>query len=164
VNNPRFAHPVEAELAALLDEHGIRWEYERHRFPLEHGEFVPDFYLPDVGVYLECTVAKQKHVTRKNRKAREASELHGIIVNLLYRRDFERFVREYGLDSQALRVDVHHNGQPGAAHRRSARREEPARARGNASWLRRLRDQLGAVAAAKAEQRRRAEQLGTLEP
>ena len=146
-----FAHPVEAELAALLDANGIRWEYEPHRFALEHGEFVPDFYLPDVDVYVECTVAQQRHVTRKNRKAREARERYGIIVNLLYRRDFERFVREYGLSSEALGIDVHDRREAGAAQGESSRREQAARAGSDASWLRRLRDQLGAVSPAKAK-------------
>ena len=161
---PPFAHPVEAQLAALLDEHGIRWEYEQHRFPLEHGEFVPDFFLPDVGVYVECTVARQRHVTRKNRKAREARERHGIIVNVLYRRDFERFVREFGLSSEALRIDVHDDAQAGAAHRGSGRSEQPPRAGADAPRLRRLRNQLRTVSAAKTKQRRRPEQIGPVEP
>jgi hypothetical protein len=146
-----FAHPVEAELAALLDEQGIRWSYEPHRFRLADGEFVPDFYLPDIGVYVECTVAEQRRTTRKNRKARLAAERYGIIVSVLDRRDFERFVREYGIDSEALRVDVDDRGESGAAHRGRTRSEEPAGARGDASRLVRLRDQLRAVASAQAK-------------
>jgi hypothetical protein len=146
-----FAHPIEAELAALLDEHAIRWSYEPHRFRLDEGEFVPDFYLSDLGVYVECTVAGSRRSTRKNGKAREARERYGIIVNVLGRDDFERFAREYGLDSEALRVDVDHGGEPGAAHRGRTRREQTARARGNAPWLVRLRDQLRAVASAQTK-------------
>ena len=47
---PRFAHPAEEELAELLDEEGIPWEYEPHTFPLErspdgtvHEAITPDY-------------------------------------------------------------------------------------------------------------------------
>ncbi len=146
-----FAHPIEAEFAALLDEHAIRWSYEPHRFRLDEGEFVPDFYLSDLGVYVECTVARSRRTTRKNSKARRARERYGIIVNVLGRDDFERFAREYGLDSEALRVDVDHGGEAGTAHRGRTRSEQTARARGNAPWLVRLRDQLRAVASAQTK-------------
>lgn len=146
-----FAHPIEAELAALLDEHAIRWSYEPHRFRLDEGEFVPDFYLSDLGVYVECTVAGSRRFTRKNGKAREARERYGIIVNVLGRDDFERFAREYGLDSEALRVDVDDDRQPGAAHRGGGVGEELRGARGEAAGLGRLRHQLGPVAPAKAK-------------
>ena len=50
---PSFAHPAEEELAELLDEQGIAWEYEPQTFPLERGPdgtvhqaITPDFYLP----------------------------------------------------------------------------------------------------------------------
>jgi hypothetical protein len=145
----RFMHPIEGEFAALLDRHGIRWAYEPHRFPLEDGEFVPDFFLPDVGVYVECTVGNGRHVTRKNRKARLAAERHGIIANVLGRSDFERFVAEFGLDSEALGVDVDDRGQPGSPHRGSGRGEEPRGARRQTPRLRRLRHQLRPVPPAK---------------
>ena len=35
---PDFAHPSEAELAALFDSYGIRWEYEPTTFVLESDE------------------------------------------------------------------------------------------------------------------------------
>ena len=144
-----FAHRVEAELASLLDAHGIRWQYEPHRFRLAEGKFVPDFYLTDAGIYVECAIAAERHVTRKNQTARETCERYGETVNVLSQRNFERFAAEY--DSQTLRVDVDHRGEPGAAHRRSGGSQEPAGARRNASRLGRLRDQLGPIAPAKAQ-------------
>lgn len=97
-----FAHPSEREYAELLDAAGIRWAYEPHAFALEHDPeglvreaFVPDFYLPDLDVYVECTTAKQRLTTRKNRKARKAARRYGVIVNLLYRRDLERLQQRY---------------------------------------------------------------------
>jgi len=94
---PSFAHPVEDALARVLDEHGIAWEYEPHEFVLardEKGEvrqaFAPDFYLPEVDAYVECTVMRQSGTTRKNRKVRLAQELHGVVVTVLYKRDLKR--------------------------------------------------------------------------
>jgi hypothetical protein len=138
----RFAHRAEEELATLLDEHGVSWQYEPHRFQLRQGEFVPDFFLPEIGVYVECTVANRRHVTRKNAKAREVWEVYGVIVTVLYRRDFERFVEDFGVDSDALRIDVDHGGQAGAPHRRSRGRQQSARPRGHPTGLSRLRNQL----------------------
>lgn len=99
-----FCHPVERALAQVLDEYGIRWEYEPHLFALEtdtdgkiREAVVPDFYLPDLDVYLECTVMRQAGTTRKNGKLRKLRDRHGVVVTILYRRDFERLRDEYGL-------------------------------------------------------------------
>jgi hypothetical protein len=61
----RFAHPSEREYAALLDVHGIPWEYEPRTFVLEHAPdgrlleaVTPDFYLPFADLYVECTEMK----------------------------------------------------------------------------------------------------------
>lgn len=100
----KFCHPVEAALARILDEHGIRWEYEPHVFTLEIDvdgnvlqAVVPDFYLPDLDVYVECTVMRQAATTRKNGKLRKLRTRHGVVATILYRRDFERLRDEYGL-------------------------------------------------------------------
>jgi len=100
---PRFAHPAEQELAELLDEQGIPWEYEPRTFALElgpdgtvHQAITPDFYLPDADAYIECTVMKQSNVHKKNQKVRKLRERHGEIVTILYRRDFQRLRRKYG--------------------------------------------------------------------
>jgi hypothetical protein len=99
---PRFAHPAEEELAELLDEEGIPWEYEPHTFPLEHGPdgtvhhaITPDFYLPEADAYIECTVMKQSNVGKKNQKVRKFRERYGEIVTVLYRRDFQRLREKY---------------------------------------------------------------------
>ena len=101
-----FAHPVERELAAILDELGIPWEYEPHTFVLEEGEdgriveaFTPDFFLPEQNLYLEITVMKQRLVTRKNRKLRKLRERYPEVrVKLFYKRDIERLAQRYRLD------------------------------------------------------------------
>lgn len=104
----RFAHPVEEALARLFDEHGIAWRYEPHTFVLERdadGEvreaFTPDFFLPELGVYVECTVMRQKLTSRKRRKARLARERTGATVEILFKRDFERLARRWGLTELA---------------------------------------------------------------
>jgi hypothetical protein len=99
---PRFAHPSELELAKLLDESGIPWMYEPHTFTLERNEqgnvveaFTPDFYLPDAGMYVECTTAARSLMTRKRRKVRKARELHDLVITLHERDDFERLLCRY---------------------------------------------------------------------
>ena len=100
-----FAHPIERELAKVFDQHGIAWRYEPRTFALERsgGRIVeacaPDFYLPELDVYVECTVMKQSLASRKNRKIRKLRERYGVTVGVLYRRDFLRLAREYGLYS-----------------------------------------------------------------
>ena len=79
---PAFAHASEAELARILDFYEVSWEYEPHTFPiLFDGEgavlesFSPDFYLPDLDLYIELTTLKQRLVRKKNRKLRRLREL-----------------------------------------------------------------------------------------
>jgi hypothetical protein len=107
----RFAHPVERELARVFDEHGIAWEYEPHTFVLERHRdgrvreaFTPDFFLPDLGLYLECTVMRQQHTRHKRRKARKARERAGVRVEILFRRDIERLASRWSLDGLARAV------------------------------------------------------------
>ena len=104
----RFAHPVEEEYARLLDEHGIPWEYELHTFLLETDEdgrvieaVTPDFYLPTIGAYVECTTMKRRLISRKRRKARKLRDKYGHIVTLLERYDLERLLAEQRLPDAA---------------------------------------------------------------
>jgi hypothetical protein len=100
---PRFAHPKERELAQLLDAHGIAWQYEPHTFPLAHHPdgkvsqaITPDFYLPEIGAYVECTAMKQQHTRRKRQKVRKVTRIYGEVVTLLCRRDLQRLRQLYG--------------------------------------------------------------------
>jgi anti-anti-sigma factor len=103
-----FAHPVERELARLFDQHGIAWEYEPHTFVLEWAAdgsiregFTPDFFLPEIGVYLECTVMRPALASRKRRKARRTRERSGATVEVVFRRDFDRLARRWGIPALA---------------------------------------------------------------
>ncbi len=92
----RFAHPSERVFACLLDLYGIAWVYEPVEFPLrwsEEGEpsagFRPDFWLPELSLFVELTTADQRLVTRKNAKVRRMRELYPEIdVQVVYQRDF----------------------------------------------------------------------------
>lgn len=100
----RFAHASEAELARILDYYGVRWEYEPRTFPILWNldgkvveSFSPDFYLPELEVYVELTTLKQSLVRRKNRKLRRLRELYpDIRVKLFYGKDFRALMLKYG--------------------------------------------------------------------
>jgi hypoxanthine phosphoribosyltransferase len=99
-----FAHASEAEMSRILDFYAVRWEYEPHTFPilwnLDGGvveSFAPDFYLPDLDLYLEMTTLRQKLVRKKNRKLRRLRELYpDLNIKLFYARDFRALMLKYG--------------------------------------------------------------------
>ena len=99
-----FAHASEAEMARILDFYEVRWEYEPHTFPILWNldgavveSFSPDFYLPDLDLYLEMTTLRQKLVRKKNRKLRRLRELYpSINIKLFYARDFRALMLKYG--------------------------------------------------------------------
>ena len=93
----RFAHRSERRFARILDFYRLRWEYEPHTFPLHDGEsFTPDFWLPEIGTYVELTTLRQPLVTRKNRKVRRFRQLHpDKRIRVLYRRDIEALTSKY---------------------------------------------------------------------
>jgi hypoxanthine phosphoribosyltransferase len=98
-----FAHPSERELARILDFYRIPWRYEPDSFVLRaKGErvlemFSPDFYLPELDLYLELTTLRQRLVTKKNRKLRLMRELYpDVNVRLLYRKDYQELLAKYG--------------------------------------------------------------------
>jgi hypoxanthine phosphoribosyltransferase len=101
---PQFAHASEAELARILDFYDVRWEYEPHTFPILWNldgavveSFSPDFYLPDLDLYLELTTLKQTLVRKKNRKLRRLRELYPEIrIKLFYARDFRALMLKFG--------------------------------------------------------------------
>jgi hypoxanthine phosphoribosyltransferase len=59
--------------------------------------FTPDFYLPELDLYVELTTLKQSLVTVKNRKVRRLRELYPEVnIKLLYKRDYHRLLAKYG--------------------------------------------------------------------
>jgi hypothetical protein len=101
---PAFAHASEAEMARILDFYAVRWQYEPVTFPILWSldgavieSFSPDFYLPDLDMFLEMTTLKQRLVRKKNRKLRRLRELYpDIRIKLFYARDFRQMLLKYG--------------------------------------------------------------------
>jgi hypoxanthine phosphoribosyltransferase len=101
---PRFAHDSEAELARVLDFYQVAWRYEPDTFPISWSpsgavveSFAPDFYLPELDLYVELTTLRQSLVRKKNRKLRLLRQLYPEVrCKLLYMRDFRALMVKYG--------------------------------------------------------------------
>ena len=128
-----FAHASEAELARILDFYGVRWAYEPDTFPIGWNlegdvveSFSPDFYLPDLELFLEMTTLRQRLVRKKNRKLRRLRELYpDIRIKLFYARDFRAMMLKYGRLGLAESL----SGTPGqVVPERAATIEPPAAA------------------------------------
>ncbi|MBI2861967.1 MAG: hypothetical protein HYX89_04010 [Chloroflexi bacterium] len=106
----KFAHPSERAFAQILDFYQVEWLYEPQTFPLQWDaegrpieSFTPDFYLPELDLYIELTTLRQSLVTKKNRKLHRLRELYpGIRIKLFYARDVRRLLRKYGMNLEAL--------------------------------------------------------------
>lgn len=106
----KFAHPSERECARILDFYQIRWEYEPRSFPIEFDKkgnvissFTPDFYLPDLDLYIELTTMSQKLVTKKNRKVRRLRELYpDVNIKIFYQKDFRKLLARFGVPSEPV--------------------------------------------------------------
>ena len=91
-------------MARILDFYAVRWDYEPRTFPILWNldgavieSFSPDFYLPEMDLYLEMTTLKQRLVRKKNRKLRRLRELYPAInIKLFYARDFRAMLLKYG--------------------------------------------------------------------
>jgi hypothetical protein len=102
---PSFAHHSEKEFAKVLDFYRIKWEYEPRSFLLKADkngmvkeEFTPDFYLPELDLYIELTTLKQKLVTKKNRKLRRLKKLYpNVNIKLFYGRDYNKLLQRFGI-------------------------------------------------------------------
>jgi hypoxanthine phosphoribosyltransferase len=98
-----FSHPSEAEFARLLDFYRIEWLYEPRSFPISWQDnkvtemFTPDFYLPELDLYIELTTLKQSLITEKNRKLRLVKELYSDVnIKLLNKNDYMKLLAKYG--------------------------------------------------------------------
>ncbi len=98
-----FAHNAEYEFARILDFYGIEWRYEPRLFPLrwERGHvteaFTPDFYLPDLDLFVDLTTLKSGLTAEKNRKMRIVQELYpDVNIIMLKKRDYLRLLQKYG--------------------------------------------------------------------
>jgi hypothetical protein len=95
-----FGHPSEQIFANLLDFYRIEWEYEPRSFPLQWDKdgkvmeaFTPDFYLPELDLYVELTTMKQALVTRKNRKIKLLRAIYPHVnIQVFYQKDLQDLV------------------------------------------------------------------------
>jgi hypothetical protein len=95
-----FSHPSEQIFANLLDFYRIEWEYEPRSFPLQWDKdgkvmeaFTPDFYLPEIDLYVELTTMKQALVTRKNRKIKLLRAIYPHVnIQVFYQKDLQDLV------------------------------------------------------------------------
>jgi len=66
--------------------------------------FNPDFFLPELNLYIELTTLKQSLVTKKNRKLRRLRELYpNVRVKIFYGRDYRSLLFKYGLAKSVAR-------------------------------------------------------------
>jgi cytidylate kinase len=105
IKRAAFSHPSEEVFANLLDFYRIAWAYEPHSFPIQWDKdgrvlesFTPDFYLPEVDLYVELTTMKQALVTRKNRKIKLMRDIYPQVnIQVFYQKDFQNLIFKYGL-------------------------------------------------------------------
>lgn len=139
---PRFAHDSEAELARVLDFYQVAWRYEPDVFPLTWSpsgavveSFAPDFYLPELGLYVELTTLRQALVRKKNRKLRLLRQLYPEVrIKLLYMRDFTALMVKYGRVDFLLDMSGTNgngaNGNGASGHSATVRRAQGSAASG----------------------------------
>ena len=140
-----FAHASEAELARILDFYAVRWAYEPDTFPILWNldgdvieSFSPDFYLPDLDLYVELTTLKQRLVRKKNRKLRRLRELYpDVRIKLFYARDFRPLMLKFGRLALRRRAVRHERPVDAAAAQVDAAPEAAAPPRSAASRRRR---------------------------
>lgn len=109
-----FAHESEEEFARFLDFYNIDWRFEPTCFPIAWDDsgrvsesFTPDFYLPQLDMYVELTTMRQRLVTRKNRKIRLMRELYPEVrIKIFYGRDYRKLLFKFGvLDRQVATTE-----------------------------------------------------------
>ena len=100
-----FVNESEQIFANLLDFYRIAWDYEPRSFPIQWDRdgrvlesFTPDFYLPELDLYVEITTMKQANVTRKNRKVKLLKTIYPQVnIQVFYQKDFQNLIFKYGL-------------------------------------------------------------------
>ncbi|HOM71705.1 MAG TPA: hypothetical protein PLP86_05610 [Armatimonadota bacterium] len=73
-----FRSRTEARWAVFFDTLGLRWEYEPETYILDDLDYAPDFFLPDVGCFVEIKGVKPNQ-TEKD-KARKLVDAFGMPV------------------------------------------------------------------------------------
>lgn len=75
----------EAKFARLCSDAGVEWQYEPKTFETPHGNYTPDFYLPEHGVWVEIKGTPHgKTQFRKIRYLQEEMDLHVLMDKALF--------------------------------------------------------------------------------
>lgn len=114
----------EAAMARLFSKKRIKWLYEPHEFELNRSSdghinfaFRPDFWLPDLGIYIEVTGRDQglegKHrqecaaaLAKKRRRILETQRIHGERVLLFISSTCRRAVQSPRYLDERLRREL----------------------------------------------------------
>ena len=67
--------------------------------------FTPDFFLPELGIYIECTAMRPCLTRPTRRKVERARHLHGVTVEVLFRADAERLAERWGVPGLRAAVE-----------------------------------------------------------
>ncbi len=76
-----FRSRLEARWAIYFDNVGIEWEYEKEAYQLRSGNYLPDFWLPQVNMWAEVKPGDFSVIERA--KAYELAKVTGFEVLLL---------------------------------------------------------------------------------
>jgi hypothetical protein len=98
----KLATPSEEQVAAALDRVRIAWRYEPTRFVIERDArgfereaCAPDFYLPQLDLYLEVSAGSPRRLNRKRAKLRRLAKGHpSVRVELLGPREIAQLQQD----------------------------------------------------------------------
>lgn len=83
----------EANFARILNYLGIRWEFGRKSFDLKTQTYRPDFYLPDLNIYLEVKNFLGQYSDRRNKLFKKLYPEETLI--LILKEDYKRLEKAY---------------------------------------------------------------------
>ena len=103
----RFAHPAEETCARLFERYGLTWRHEpvcfilsRHVDGTIEEAFTPDFFLPELDLFIEITAMDRRYASRKRRKVRRLRALvPALAIVLLEADDLERLLSLHGIET-----------------------------------------------------------------
>lgn len=97
-----FVHHLEDNFASMLDSFNIEYEYEPTLFAIESQKngnilrgFCPDFYLPELDIYVEITSMNGSYCSRKRRKIEQVKEIYDIDTVLLKKPEINILLQKF---------------------------------------------------------------------
>jgi hypoxanthine phosphoribosyltransferase len=99
----QYAHEYEEKFAEILDAFNIEYQYEPITFVIHqngNGDikkgFTPDFYLPEIDLYVEITSMHGNSCNKKNRKINDIKQLHNVDTVLLKKPKINKIFWRFG--------------------------------------------------------------------